>query len=380
MAAEHRLRIAVAGAGSVGCYVGGCLALAGRDVTLLLRPALAAPIARHGLRLSDLDGADRLLPPAAIRLATDPAAAFAEADVILVTVKSGATPAMAGLIAEHGASGATVVSLQNGVGNVDVLLARLGGMARVVAGMVPFNVVQTRPEGAPPRFHRATSGTILIGAGVAGLRQALDVKGAPVAESADMTGVLWGKLLLNLNNALNALAGIPLAAELADKRWRRLLARQIEEGLAALKAAGIRPARIEGVPPGAVPRILKLPDWLFRRVAGRMLAIDPAARSSMWEDLGARRPTEIDHLQGAILAAAAKTGRRVAAHRAYRASGEAGGGGQGRLARADAGAGGRPFGSDTVTPAPVATREETTWMPMRSWSAAGSPASWRRAR
>jgi 2-dehydropantoate 2-reductase len=205
----------------------------------------------------------------------------------------------------------TVVSLQNGVGNVDVLLARLGGMARVVPGMVPFNVVQTLSQGEPPRFHRATSGTVLIGAGVAGLRAALDAKGVAVGESGDMAGVLWGKLLLNLNNALNALAGIPLLAELADKRWRRLLARQIEEGLAVLKATGIRPARIEGVPPRAVPRILRLPDWLFTRVARRMLAIDPEARSSMWEDLERRRPTEIEYLQGAILAAAAKTGRRA---------------------------------------------------------------------
>jgi 2-dehydropantoate 2-reductase len=126
-----------------------------------------------------------------------------------------------------------------------------------------------------------------------------------------MTGVLWGKLLLNLNNALNALAGVPLATELGDKRWRKLLARQIDEGLKVLKAAGITPARIEGVPPAAVPRILRLPSWLFRRVAGRMLAIDPEARSSMWEDLERRRPTEIDHLQGAVLALAAKTGVRA---------------------------------------------------------------------
>jgi 2-dehydropantoate 2-reductase len=311
MAADRRLRIAVAGAGSVGCYVGGCLALAGRDVTLLLRPALAEAVARHGLRVSDLDAADRVLAPSAVRLATDPAAAFAGADVILVTVKSGATEAMAGLIAEHAVSGVTVVSLQNGVGNVDVLLARLGAMARVVPGMVPFNVVQTLAQGQPPRFHRATSGTVQVGAGVVGLREALDVAGVAVAESRDMTGVLWGKLLLNLNNALNALAGIPLAAELADKRWRRLLARQIDEGLAVLRAAGIRPTRIEGVPPSAIPRILRLPDWLFKRVARRMLAIDPDARSSMWEDLGARRPTEIDHLQGAILTLAGNVRMRV---------------------------------------------------------------------
>jgi 2-dehydropantoate 2-reductase len=311
MAADRSVRIVVAGAGSIGCYAGGCLALAGRNVTLLLRPSLAEAIARAGWRVSDLDGIDRPVQPGAVRLATDPAAALADADVVLVTVKSGDTVAMAELIAEHAPSGITVVSLQNGVGNVDLLLARLGGMARVVAGMVPFNVVQTLGKGAPPRFHRATSGTVLIGAGVAGLREALNADGLAVTESPDMTGVLWGKLLLNLNNALNALAGVPLATELSDKRWRRLLARQIEEGLAVLKAAGIKPARIEGVPPGAVPRILRLPNWLFRRVASRMLAIDPEARSSMWDDLERRRPTEIGHLQGAILALAAKARVRV---------------------------------------------------------------------
>jgi 2-dehydropantoate 2-reductase len=204
-----------------------------------------------------------------------------------------------------------VVSLQNGVGNVDVLLSRLGGMGRVVAGMVPFNVVQTLDAGTPPRFHRATSGRVLIGAGVTGLSETLGAQGLAVGESRDIAGVLWGKLLLNLNNALNALAGVPLATELADKRWRKLLARQIDEGLAALKKAGVQPARIEGVPPAAVPRILRLPSWLFRRVARAMLAIDPAARSSMWEDLERRRPTEIEHLQGAVLALAAKTGVRA---------------------------------------------------------------------
>ena len=299
-------RIAVAGAGSIGCYVGGCLALAGRDVTLLLRPVLADAVARHGLRISDLTGADRLVASSAVKLATDPAAAFAHADIILVTVKSGATAGMASAIAEHAQTGVTVVSLQNGVGNADVLLAQLGGVGRVVPGMVAFNVVQTGEEGKPPRFHRATSGAIQIGAGAQGLRAALNVPGAEVAERPDMQSVLWGKLLLNLNNALNALSGLPLATQIADRRWRLLLARQMQEALAVLKVAGIRPARMEGVAPAMIPRILRLPNWLFRRIARRMLAIDPQARSSMWEDLDRRRKTEIDYLQGAVLALAEK--------------------------------------------------------------------------
>ncbi len=304
MAERAQPRIVAAGAGRIGCYVGGCLALAGRDVTLLLRPALAEVIASHGLRISDLAGADRVLPTSAVRLATDPAAAFAGAEIILVTVKSGDTEAMAGLITQHAPNGVTVVSLQNGVGNADVLLARLGGMGRVMAGMVPFNVVQSHGDGAAARFHRATSGTILVGSGHAGLRQLLDVPGMTVAEKADMRAVLWAKLLLNLNNALNTLSGLPLATQLADRRWRLILARQIGEALGILKAAGIKPPRIEGVAPAMIPRILRLPDWLFRRVAARMLAVDPEARSSMWEDLTRSRPTEIDYLQGAVLALA----------------------------------------------------------------------------
>ena len=301
-------RIAVAGAGSIGCYVGGCLALAGRTVALLLRPTLADAIGRLDMRISDLGGADRIVPASALGLATDAAAALAAAQIVLVTVKSGATADMAGLIARHAPPDAIVVSLQNGVANADVLRAHLKPSQRAVAGMVPFNVMQTRGKGERPRFHRATSGTLLVEAGVPGLRDALDVPGVAVAEHADMTGVLWGKLVLNLNNALNALSGLPLAAELADRRWRRLLAAQIAEALAVLAAAKIHPARIEGVPPQAIPLILRLPDWLFGLVAQRMLAIDPHARSSMWEDLTLRRPTEIDHMQGAILALAAKTG------------------------------------------------------------------------
>jgi 2-dehydropantoate 2-reductase len=306
--ADRTSRIVVAGAGSIGCYVGGCLALAGRTVTLLLRPILADDISRHGLRISDLDGSDAVLAPSALQLSSDPDCALAAAQVVLVTVKSGATEEMAKLIAQYAPADAIVVSLQNGVGNRDVLAQQLGAGRTIVSGMVPFNVVPSRRQGQPPRFHRATSGTTLIAPGVPGLRDALDVPGATVSEHSDMTGVLWGKLILNLNNALNALAGVPLAAELADRRWRLLLAAQIEEALAVLKAARIRPAAVEGVPPRVIPFILRLPDWLFRVAARRMLAIDPAARSSMWEDLLRGRSTEIDHLQGAILALAGKSG------------------------------------------------------------------------
>src|SRR5215831_19004134 len=187
-------RIVVAGAGSIGCYVGGCLALAGRRVTLLLRPILADDIALHGLRISGFDGFEAALPASAFELSSDPQFALAAAQVLLVTVKSAATAQMAGLIAQYAPPDAIAVSFQNGIGNMAALAAHLGAARTIVAGMVPFNVVQVRNQGQAPHFHRASSGTMLVGSGTAGLRDVLNVSGAPVEERRNMTAALWGKL------------------------------------------------------------------------------------------------------------------------------------------------------------------------------------------
>src|SRR5215470_9865045 len=122
---DQTSRIVVAGAGTVGCYLGGCLALAGRRVRLLLRPALADDIASHGLRISGLGGLEATLPASALALMPDPESALAGAQIVLVTVKSGATAQMAELIARYAPREAIAVSFQNGVGNVDVLEAHL---------------------------------------------------------------------------------------------------------------------------------------------------------------------------------------------------------------------------------------------------------------
>jgi 2-dehydropantoate 2-reductase len=293
--------ITVAGAGSVGCYVGALLAAAGRNVTLLSRAALTEAIAQHGVRASDLEGRDKTVPPTSLTPSADASAALRGAKIVLVTVKSRDTEDMATLIKAYTPKDAIVVSLQNGVENALVLRRILGPKRRVVAAMVPFNVVQTRTPGEAPRFHRATSGVMRIQTGVEGLRKLLNVRGARVAEHDDIEAVLWGKLLVNLNNALNALSDLPLHQQLGDRRWRRLISRQMREGLRVLRAAEIKPAPIEGVPPRLMAFALRLPDALFRLVARGMLSVDKNARSSMWEDLRLGRPTEIDHLQGQIV-------------------------------------------------------------------------------
>ncbi|MEO1077977.1 MAG: 2-dehydropantoate 2-reductase [Pseudomonadota bacterium] len=299
---QSQNKIVVAGAGSIGCFLGGALVLAGRNVTLLLRERIRDEILAEGLRITDYTGYDRRIAASDFHLATDPEA-LAAADVILVTVKSTATAEMGDLIQRHGGADSIVVSFQNGVSNADKLSATLGE-ERVVAGMVPFNVLSM----GGGRFHRGTSGGLVIGAGMPGLSQLLASPLLMLEEKPDMRAVQWGKLLLNLNNALNALSGLPLQQQLASRAWRRLIADQMDEALAVLAAADIEPEKALALPPRFMPSIMRLPTPLFRLIAGRMLKIDPSARSSMWEDLQRRRPTEIDELQGACVRLAQSVG------------------------------------------------------------------------
>ncbi len=287
--------IVVAGAGAVGCFIGGLLAAAGHDVTLLVRPRIAAEIRTHGLTLTDLDGMAVSVDADALTLAQDPTC-LAKADIILVTVKSLDTKNIGRLIDVHAPRSAKVVSLQNGISNGDDLRAQLPGMD-VRAGMVAFNAV---PMGQGC-YHRAIEGDIVIEAGQGDLAQVLSVAGVCMTESRDIASVQWGKFLLNLNNALNALSGLPVQEQTRNRDWRLLMADQWGEALRVIRRSGIRPVSFAPVPVALIPWVLRLPTPLFTRVAAKMLKIDPQARTSMSYDLMNGRPTEIDALQGEIV-------------------------------------------------------------------------------
>lgn len=291
------MRIGIFGAGSIGAYLGGMLARAGADVILLGRPTLAEAVATHGLRLSDNDGLEALVRD--VRVVLD-AKALADRQLLLVTTKSADTDAAGNELAKlwGDGDGRSIVSFQNGVGNADQLRRHLP-RAQVHAGMVPYNVVWS----APAHFHRGTSGELMIDAGtgaeaiVALLRRA----GLAALARSDLPAVLWGKLLLNLNNPVNALSGLPLKRQLLDRGLRRIVAALMREGLAVLDRAGIVPAKAGKVGPRLVPYILDLPTPVFSLVAASMLKLDDDARSSMWEDLTRRRRTEIDWINGEIV-------------------------------------------------------------------------------
>src|SRR3954470_18106835 len=179
--------IGIAGAGSIGCFVGGMLAAGGRRVALLARPRVIGEIEQHGLRLTSFDGFDRRLAANQLTLSENPDV-FTDAAIVLVTVKSADTAEMAGIIAKHAPADAVIVSLQNGVGNAALLREKLPGR-RVLGGMVPYNVIALG-EG---RFHQATSGDIVIERDAAGTAERLSVQGLQVRATDDITGVQWGK-------------------------------------------------------------------------------------------------------------------------------------------------------------------------------------------
>ena len=309
--ADRPVRYGVMGAGLIGTYLGGLLALAGRDVTLVGRGAVQGAIAKNGLVLSDYTGRQRAAD--GFVFATQPAM-LARCDVVLITVKSPATEAAARALAPHIDSAALVVSFQNGVRNAARLEAALPGN-RVLPGLVPFNVASP----APGRFHKGTQGALWMRS-AGGLRvQDMVAAFIEAEQSFEMEHpfhpLLWGKLLMNLNNPLNALHGGGLRAGLMQGAYRRVLAQLVVEGLRAVEADGIAPKTPAGLGPHALPWVLRLPTPLFALVMHLRLRIDARARSSMLEDLERGRESENPWLQGEIIRLGRRHGVDVETHR-----------------------------------------------------------------
>lgn len=300
-------QIVVHGAGSIGCWIGGTWRAAGLPVTLLGRQRIADEIAANGLTLTDSEKRRIELRPDEIQVATNPKA-LRKADIIVLAVKSLGTEAAAAEIAKHGRKGATVISFQNGVSNVDALKSALPGFT-VLRAMVPFNVAGM----GNGRWHKGVAGALWAEDHevTRALTSRIGERPGGLTLSADMTGVAWGKLLINLNNAVNALSGRTLLEELSNRDYRRVWAAAQIEGLELLKAAGIEPAKLGPFPPRLFPHIVAAPDWLFNSTVLKLYKIDADARSSMADDFAAGRPTEIDWLNGEVVRLAERLGRKA---------------------------------------------------------------------
>lgn len=290
-------KVAIHGAGSIGCFVGGVWAAAGLDITLIGRDYVGDAINQHGLRLTDYTGYDTTLKVKDIHFSNDPST-LAGADIIGLAVKSTGTENAAVEIKQHAKSGAVVISLQNGISNVEKLRALLPDQV-VLSGMVPFNVAVLEAG----HWHKGTQG-LLVAEEHSSLAPLVEAtKGGPAALtlSDDMTAIAWGKLLVNLNNAINALSGLTLLEELSDRNYRRIVAASIREALTILDAAGITPAKATAFPPKWLPGFIGAPNFFFNTIGLRLQKIDARARSSMADDFAAGRATEIDFLNGEVV-------------------------------------------------------------------------------
>ncbi len=300
-------KITIFGAGSIGCYLGGQLASAGAKVTLIGRARYQKQLAENGLTLTHYERTSIQVSNDNIHFVTD-SSSVRDSDIVLVTVKSQGTPEAGRILHESVNSRALIISFQNGVGNAQTLRDHLPEFT-VLGAMVPFNVTSTDAG----TFHCGTEGDLCIeytsSKRLEALCRLFEDSGQGCALSQDIAAFQWGKLLVNLNNALNALTGSTLYSGLVQRDYRRALAAMIEEALSVVHGAGIRPEKFGKASPKNMLRILRLPNLLYRLVMNSVVKIDASARSSMLDDLEGGRASEIDYLQGEIVALAQKTGQ-----------------------------------------------------------------------
>jgi 2-dehydropantoate 2-reductase len=223
-------------------------------------------------------------------------------DTVLLTVKAWDTAAMAAAVAPQLATDGMLVSLQNGLGNMERAAAAVGG-ARVLGGRVIFGAELPRPGearvtvfadpvliGSPDQADRARV------AAADRLARRLDAAGVPARETDAIVAELWAKVLYNAAlNPLGALLGLPYGALPEDPDTRATMDAVIDEAFAVATADGVA---------------LPWPDAAAYRETfyGRLVPSTAAHRSSMLQDLERGRPTEIDAINGHVVARGAALG------------------------------------------------------------------------
>ncbi len=293
-------KICVLGAGSIGCYLGGQLANAGLDVTFIGRIRFQKQLEEHGLTLTHFAKPKLHVPKPVFE--TKPSA-MERADIVLLCVKSQDTEMAAQQIKTH-APNAQIISFQNGIRNVETL-QKIFPATQIIPAIVPFNVTPTEPG----CFHCGTDGALIVGPGIdESLMEGFHASGQAIKIDPEIEAAQWTKMIINLNNALNALTGGTLMQGLIQKDYRRALGLCIDEAIGIARANGIEPGAFNGRKPEQLLKTLRLPNVLYKFVMQKIVKIDAKARSSMLDDLEVGRVSEIDYLQGEIVRRAEKTG------------------------------------------------------------------------
>jgi 2-dehydropantoate 2-reductase len=287
-----RMKVAVMGAGAVGCYYGGMLARAGHDVVLIGRAQHVEAIDRDGLRLETQQFDERVGRPHLT--ASDDPAAVEGAQLVLFCVKSTDTESAGASIGQHLAADTLVLTLQNGVDNAE----RLRG---VIAQEVAAAVVYVATEMAGPghvRHHGRGELVIEPSAQSDAVAQTFAAAGVPTEISANVRGALWAKLILNCAyNALSAIAQLPYGRLVQGVGVRETMHDVVAECVAVAQADGV------SLPPDV--------EIAVRRIAETM----PGQYSSTAQDVARGKRSEIDYLNGFVVRRGAALGIAAPANR-----------------------------------------------------------------
>ncbi len=303
----------VFGAGLIGGYLGASLMISGRDVGWVVRPKTQEKLS-HGLRVTDYLGNDKRVE--SLQFVDVQSAGVNEPPKVLwLTIKCTALEAAVDDIRSVIGPDTLIISLQNGLG-AETYLQQQFQNHKVIRGVMGANVAEL----APDHLHRGTLGGIDLPKlpETQNLEASFQFEGLSLGLFENLEGLVWAKLQLNLNNPINALSNIPLKDELEQRDFRRILAAAMDEYLQVAKLKGIELPKLTPLPPALIPTVMRLPNWLFVRIAAKMLAIDPNARSSMWSDLSSGRKSEINFLNGAVVEEGKKLGLSCPVNQAIR--------------------------------------------------------------
>jgi 2-dehydropantoate 2-reductase len=284
------MKIAVMGAGAVGCYYGAMLARAGHEVCLIGRPQHVEAVNARGLILETSQFTEAVRVTASVT-----ASGVADADIVLFCVKSNDTAGAGDEMARYLKQGATTLSLQNGVDNSERLQAVL--KRRVV----PVAVYVAADMSAPGHVRHHGRGELIIGPSPASadIAAAFENAAIPTRVSNAVTEALWTKLIVNC--AYNALSAI------AQRPYGRLIQMEgVIEVMRDVVGECVEVAARSGV---------SVPADIFATVMG-IAASMPNQHSSTAQDLARGKKTEIDHLNGYVVRKAAEFGLSTPANRA----------------------------------------------------------------
>jgi 2-dehydropantoate 2-reductase len=280
-------RIAVMGAGAVGCFFGGMLARVGADVTLIARGPHLEALSRNGLFLDSIHFQQRV----PVRASSEPSAVRG-AELVLFSVKTVDTETAAKSIAPHLSSGALILSLQNGVDNVARISAAAGLSALASVVYVAASLLE------PGHVRHAGRGDLVIGDApteqVAAIRDTFEPAGVPCRLSHNLDGELWQKLALNCaGNAVSALTKSGYGPAVRNPFVREVMQTALDEARAVALAAGVR-----------------LPDDGPENSASAMNLLENygSATSSTEQDIAYGRRTEMDSLNGYVARRGAELG------------------------------------------------------------------------